>query len=333
VAWTSDSTGRWARDWVAWSGFSRFFSQLVSWTFPGEETGGIEAVFDSQGGKTTLHVESVEADGSPRDFYSTTAVMVGPDLEPTDVSLVQVAPGVYEADLGEVDPGAYAIRVTQTLPGSTPLGRTVGLVAPTAAEYRVLGANEAFLASLRTATGGSIVETPLDPWRHDLITTSRSTDLWPLLLVLALLLWPLDIALRRVSIGRREFAAAGAWVRGIPRRRGATAARTAAGEGLFAARERATSTSVRAAMGRDDSASAEATTPATGAPPAVARNPRSVAPPPVVPSPPTTAATPVPPATPAPAPAPAPHAPPVPEATPTDTMARLRDAKRRARER
>ena len=50
VAWTSDSTGRWARDWVGWGGFSRFFSQLVSWTFPGEETGGIEARFDTTGG-------------------------------------------------------------------------------------------------------------------------------------------------------------------------------------------------------------------------------------------------------------------------------------------
>ena len=219
VAWTSDSTGRWARDWVGWDGFSRFFSQLVSWTFPGEETGGIEAVFDSTGGKTTLHVESVETDGSPRDFYDTSAVVVGPDLEPAEVGLVQVAPGVYEAALGEIDPGAYAVRVTQTRPGTSPLGRTVGLVAPTAAEYRVLGANEAFLAALRTATGGSVVETPLDPWRHDLVSTSRSTDLWPMLLVLALLLWPLDIALRRVSIGRREFAAAGAWVRAIPRRR------------------------------------------------------------------------------------------------------------------
>ena len=35
VAWTSDASGRWAQDWVGWSGFSKFFSQLVSWTFPG----------------------------------------------------------------------------------------------------------------------------------------------------------------------------------------------------------------------------------------------------------------------------------------------------------
>ena len=213
VAWTSDSTGRWAKDWVGWSGFNRFFSQLVSWTFPGEETGGIEATFEPTGGATGLHVESVEPDGSPRDFYSTSAVVVGPDLEPRTVNLVQIAPGVYEAPLGEIDPGAYAVRITQTKPGSSPLGRTVGLVAPTAAEYRVLGANEPFLAALRAATGGHRRSSPpLDPWRHDLTATNRFTELWPLLLVLALLLWPLDIALRRMSLGRRELVAARGWV-------------------------------------------------------------------------------------------------------------------------
>src|SRR6185503_3357566 len=196
VAWTSDATGRWARDWLAWPGFNRFFSQLVSWTFPGEETGGIEATLEPSGSEAQLHVESVEPDGSPRDFYSTSAVIVGPDLTPRTVDLVQVAPGVYEAPLGEIDPGAYAVRITQTKPGSSPLGRTVGLVAPTAAEYRVLGANEPVLGALRAAGRGRAIATPLDPWRHDLSATDRFTPLWPLLLVLALLLWPIDIALR-----------------------------------------------------------------------------------------------------------------------------------------
>ena len=235
VAWTSDSTGRWAKNWLAWPDFARFFSQLVSWTFPGEETDGIEATFDDVGGKTTLHVESVESDGSARDFYSTSAVVVGPGLEPVDVDLVQVAPGVYEAPLGEVDPGAYAVRVTQIKPGTSPLGRTIGLVAPTSAEYRLLGANEPFLAALRNATGGAEVLAPEDPWIRNLTATSRYTDLWPLLLILALLLWPLDIALRRVSVGRREFAAAGAWLTSAGGRRGRVSARTATNTSLLAA--------------------------------------------------------------------------------------------------
>ncbi len=316
VAWTSDSTGRWARDWVGWEGFSRFFSQLVSWTFPGEETGGIEAAFDQRGGQTTLHVESVDADGSPRDFFSTSAVLVGPDFSSSEVDLVQVAPGVYEAPLGEIESGAYGLRITQTRPGSTPLGRTVGLVAPTAAEYRLLGANEPFLAALRTSTGGSEIETPLDPWLHDLRTTSRSTDLWPLLLVIALLLWPLDIALRRVSVGRREFAAAGAWVRDLPRRRRVTAERTATGESLLAARARATSAETRAALLRR---------------PEPASAPAAPAPPTATPAKPPAASS-----EPAPGPAPTPVVEPAPVIEPApavDTISRLRDAKRRARER
>jgi len=345
VAWTSDSTGRWARDWVAWPGFSRFFSQLVGWTFPGEETDGIEANFDASGGKTTLHVESVDADGSPRDFYSTSAVVVGPSLEPVSVPLVQVAPGVYEAPLGEVDPGAYAIRVTQTLPGSSPLGRTIGLVAPTAAEYRQLGANEPFLASLRSATGGGVVTTAADPWRHDLDTTSRFSDLWPLLLVLALVLWPLDIALRRVSVGRRELAAARGWIGAIWRRRGATAARTATGTGLFAARQRAGSTEARAALLRPDPPT-EVASSSSARPDGGVRGAEPVRPPaaPVGPATSVRPAAAAPPAQPAAAPvsaAPGASASSAaPGATSTspapadpDTMARLREAKRRARER
>ncbi len=328
VAWTSDSTGRWAKDWVGWSGFNRFFSQLVSWTFPGEETAGIEATFETTGGTTALHIESVESDGSPRDFYATSAGLVGPDLEPRTVSLVQIAPGVYETSLGEMDPGAYAVRITQTRPGSSPLGRTVGLVAQTAAEYRQLGANEPFLASLRAATGGTVVQTALDPWRHDLTITDRFTELWPLLLVLALLLWPLDIALRRMSLGRRELGAARGWVGGFGRRRRATGPRSATAEGMLAASSRARTSDARTAI--------LAPTEPTGAPPPAKPSPvgstsakasvdsqRPVQP---------TAAAPRPVGAPEIEPQPAP-APPTTANETSDTMSRLRDAKRRARER
>jgi uncharacterized membrane protein/Mg-chelatase subunit ChlD len=334
VAWTSDSTGRWARNWIGWDGFSKFFSQLVGWTFPGEETGGIEATFETQGNDTRLKVQSVAEDGSPRDFYSTGAVIVGPDLVPRTVNLNQVAPGVYDTSLGEIDAGAYAIRVSQTRPGSPALGRTIGLVAPTAAEYRLLGANDAFLAVLRSATGGRVVDTPAAPWVHDLATTSTYTDLWPLLLILALLLWPLDIALRRVSVGRRELADARRWVSGGWRRR-KVAPRPVEIAGMLAARDRASGTAARAAMIRGDSAATPvSTTPQSLAQtaPVVARaterasskptTPRS-APVPVAARP---AATP---------PATSPTAPTTPTAPKpaeaSDTLARLRDAKRRAR--
>jgi uncharacterized membrane protein/Mg-chelatase subunit ChlD len=319
VAWTSDSTGRWAKSWLGWNGFSRFFSQLVGWTLPGEETAGIEASFESEGQTTTLRVQSVADDGSPRDFYSTHAVVVGPDLEPRDIALSQVAPGVYEQELGEIDPGAYAIRVSQTRPGDTALGRTLGLVAPTAAEYRLLGPNQAFLATLRAATDGRAITSPVEPWTHDLATTASFSQLWPLLLILALLLWPFDVALRRVSIGRRELRDARRWFEDVLLRR-RVAARPKPVEGMLAARDRAAGASARAAILRGEIASVE---PSTIKP--IPRTPVAAA----------THADPGP--TPSPATPPPPNA--APAATPdsaaapdsSDTLARLREAKRRAR--
>ena len=209
-------------------------------------------------GRTSLHIESVEADGSPRDFYQTHArAWWGRTSSRTTSRWPRSRRASTRRPLGEVDPGAYAIRVTQTKPGSSPLGRTVGLVAPTSAEYRLLGTDEAFLGSLRAATGGTVVTTALQPWAHDLQTTSHFTDLWPLLLILALLLWPLDIALRRVSVGRRELALARGWVRGLGGRRRATAPRTSTGASLLAARERATGAPSRASLRESGAATAE----------------------------------------------------------------------------
>ncbi|HET9456287.1 MAG TPA: hypothetical protein VFO78_03020, partial [Candidatus Limnocylindrales bacterium] len=327
-------TGRWARGWLGWDGFSKFFSQLVGWTFPGEETGGIEASFVTEGGATKLRVESVAEDGSPRDFYSTGVALTTPDLESRAIALDQVAPGVYEAPLGEIDAGAYVIRVSQTRPGSTPLGRTLGLVAPTPAEYRLLGANEPFLATLRAATGGRAIATAAEPWTHDLATTDTYQDLWPTLLIIALLLWPLDIALRRVSIGRRELADARRWVAGGWRRGPVVAPRPAEVAGMLAARDRAAGSVARAALLRGDSAVEPAGSAAVVDAAAMGRSlgteaaPRSESPSPVRAPTVAAATTSSPPAPPTGAAAGSSTAPADP---PDDTLARLREAKRRAR--
>ena len=328
VAWTSDSTGRWAKSWIGWQGFSKFFSQLVGWTFPGEESGGIEAAFVDRGGRTYVQVQSQESDGSARDFYSTSVAMVGPDLEPVEVTLSQVAPGVYEAPVTSLMSGAYAVRVTQTKPGASPLGRTLGLVAPTAAEYRLLGANQPLLAAIRGATGGSAVASPADVWVHDLRSTSEYTDLLPWLLALAVLLWPLDVALRRVSIGRRELADGRRWVadRVYGRR---VAARPRDVEVMLAARDRAGAAGARTAILRGaKGALTETSEPASRAATAPLAGDREI--PPGRSTDATTAPSASPESEPAPAPAGAADAtPPVRDGD--TTLARLREAKRRTR--
>ena len=237
VAWTSDSTGRWAKNWVGWPGFSRFFTQLVAWTFPGDETDGIEASFETVGGQTRLHVESVEADGSPRDFYNTLASITGP----TSRRRRSARPGRAGRLRGEprrdrvrrLRGADHADARRRTGAGADGRARGAGGGRVPAPGREPAAPRRAALRDRRRE-----IELPTDPWRHDLKTTSSFTELWPWLLVLALLLWPLDVALRRVSLGRRELVDARGWVGRRCGRRRAAAPRTAAAEGMLAARER-----------------------------------------------------------------------------------------------
>ncbi|HUR16110.1 MAG TPA: hypothetical protein VMZ33_02385, partial [Candidatus Limnocylindrales bacterium] len=327
VAWTSDAQGRWATNWVAWTGFNQFFSQLVSWTFPGEESGGIEAEFVTQGDDTRLRLRSVESDGTPRNFYDTIVNITDPNFELLEgLRLDQVAPGVYEADLGSLTPGAYALRFNQMKPGTTPLARTVMLIAPPPAEYRLLGTNERLLAALRSATGGQALVAPEEPWEHDLGTTTAATDMVPWLLLLGLVLWPLDVAVRRVSLQRGDLGLARAWAGAHWRSWRGPARRTRQVGEMLAAKERAGGASARAALFRTPDAETDTTATATVTGPKPVR-------PQAGPAPIKTAAPPQPVAATAAAPTatPTPTQPPAAPA-PTDTIARLREAKQRARD-
>jgi uncharacterized membrane protein len=310
VAWTSDASGRWARNWVGWEGFNQFFTQLVSWTFPGEESEGMEAEFVTQGDRTVLRLRSLETDGTPRNFYDTIIGLTDPGFTSREVKLDQTAPGVYESELGTLAAGAYALRVVQTKPGETPLARTVVLVAPTPAEYRLLGSNERLLAALRGATGGRALETGADPWRHDLGATTAAVDLWPLLLLLVLLLWPLDVAVRRVSVARSDVALARDWAAARWRGWRGAARRPEPVADMLAAKSRAGGRQARSALTRIDSAAEpEEKRPASDPKPTLAA-PSPSTPPPAEP----------------PSPDPGP-------AADVDSMARLREAKQRVRRR
>ena len=253
VAWTSDSTGRWAKSWIGWQGFSKFFSQLVGWTFPGEESGGIEAAFVDRGGRTYLRVESVNADGSPRDFYATSVALVAPDPALHDVD-GRPEPGRARRVRGAGrEPAERRLRGAGDAdeagrlaagPDAGPGGPHRRRVPPAGRERAAPGRDPRPPPAARCST------TPAAAWVHDLRSTSRFTDLWPLLLVLALLLWPLDIALRRVSVGRRELVDGRRWVSDrVHGRR--VAARTKPVEGMLAARDRAGSAGARSAILRE----------------------------------------------------------------------------------
>jgi hypothetical protein len=82
-------------------------------------------------------------------------------------------------------------------------------------EYQTLAADPNFLARVAQLTGGTVVGEDLGViFKHDLQAPARATrPIWPELFTLALLLLPLDIAVRRLVVTRYDLQRAGARLR------------------------------------------------------------------------------------------------------------------------
>lgn len=218
VAWTSDARQQWATPWIGTPEFGTLAAQLVSWTLPPQDAQGIDVRFSpGREGELTVEVSSTDEDGAPRNFYRTILRLVGPDLTPLQAQLEQVGPGRYAGSIRADDPGAYLVRVAQTTDGGASASRTLGIVSPAAEEFRRLGVDPEALRGLATAGAGRTFD-PEDPvalaglWRHDIAASAFPTPIWPWLLILAILLVPLDIGVRRVALTRGDLRRARGWV-------------------------------------------------------------------------------------------------------------------------
>jgi Mg-chelatase subunit ChlD len=219
AAWTSDTRQQWATDWIGTDAFGTLTAQLVAWTLPPQDDQGIDVRF-SQGREGLLNVEvtSLDEDSAPRNFYRTVVRLVGPGLDPLQASLEQVAPGRYAGTLRADEPGAYLVRVAQTRDGADSASRTLGIVSPAAEEFRRLGVDEEALAGYARAGAGRSLE--IDPegeaaasvWVHDIEAAAFPTPVWPFLLLLAMVLVPIDVGVRRVALTHSDFARARAWL-------------------------------------------------------------------------------------------------------------------------
>ncbi len=213
AAWTSDAKGRWASDWLEWPDFPRFWSQLVRWTVAENEAGGLQVQTHMIGDRLQIQADALNSDSQYLNGLQVQAqVATAAGVAQGDVALVQTAPGHYEGYYTPKSPGSFAVNVqgqgtVAGGPGVTPaevkLSQKVGAVAPYSPEYRQLGDNEPLLREIASMTGGRVLSNPAEAFRDTPAALKTRTALWPWFLLLAVLLFPLDIAIRRTPLSPR----------------------------------------------------------------------------------------------------------------------------------
>ncbi|RJX40695.1 VWA domain-containing protein [Paenibacillus pinisoli] len=207
VAWTSDMTGKWAPDWVTWERLPQVLSEWVKWTFPQFDSSPYRARTEMGGGAAKLIVESTGgADAMPEGGLAVS--LEGENGEQEVKRLIPVSPGRYEAALPQLAPGAYlsyigGYEAEEGGGASVSGGVTTGLVVPYAAEYRISNQEgEELLANISALTGGRTLamEDAAESYRFEPTPYKKPYDWSRELLLLVLLLWLADIAIRRLSV-------------------------------------------------------------------------------------------------------------------------------------
>lgn len=216
VAWTSDAKGRWATNWLGWAGFTQFWAQTARWTIPQSDAAGLQVRTQTVGNKILIQADALNADSQYLNGLEVKASIVTSNLngEQDAIVLQQTAPGHYEAYFTPKQPGSYLVNVqalgqdsASKSGGEVALTQLVGAVQNYSPEYRQLGTNTALLDEVANLTGGQTLTKPEQAFLNNLTRTTRSQDLWPWLLLLAILLFPLDVGVRRITFSLKRLRA------------------------------------------------------------------------------------------------------------------------------
>ncbi len=217
VAFTSDAQARWASDWLSWEQYRQFWSQVVNWSLRKLENAELDAEVSVEDGDGVLSVEALDAQGEFRNFLDLQATVVSPSGEREQVALRQSGPGRYEARFPTREVGAYLVNLAELREGRPTGSMVVGASVNYSPEFAAESSSgQGVLRRLTQLSGGQMIDpTTLlpNPFLHDRSKTYQPRDLFELLLQLAVLLFPFDVALRRIDVDRADWARAWARVR------------------------------------------------------------------------------------------------------------------------
>jgi uncharacterized membrane protein len=192
VAWTSDAEGRWTADLLRWPSANRFFGDIVRYSLPQSGDPALQVETQVRGDHTHLLVTAPSDSGA-----SVSVSAVTPDLSDATLTLSSTGPGRFEGDLRTDQVGSYLLRITDSVGGTVKHANTMGLVVPYSPEYRDLGTDTVTLTAIARAGGGVLLTDLSGVYDLAVPPVHGVLPIGELLLVLAILLFPIDIALRR----------------------------------------------------------------------------------------------------------------------------------------
>jgi hypothetical protein len=227
VAFTSDARAKWARNWLDWERYRQFWSQIAQWSLRRVDNADFTTEVSVEKGEGLISVEALDEQGNYRNFLDLQTAVASPKGERQMVRLEQTGPGHYEARFPTKEVGSYLLNLMDLKDGKLRGSQVVGASVNYSPEFTTPEPNVNLLERVAKSGGGRVLDprNPADnPFAHDRTKTFQPRDLWEWLLKFAVLMFAVDVGVRRIQLDRAELLRAAQtlrrWIffwRGVPR--------------------------------------------------------------------------------------------------------------------
>jgi len=204
MAFTSDLSGRWGKEWLMWPSFPQWASQLARDTMRKILETRMRTEFYPDGEEIKVVADFVSKEGNFLNHLNLRGNLAAPNQTTHEETFHQIAPGRYEGKFTPTQRGIHFLTLyAQGKAGESPLPvATLPYIAPYPREYRELKPNMALLSRLAEETGGEMLDPDkLDEGLKRLYTPSpgkgmRGRETWWPLAGAGLFLFLADLVVR-----------------------------------------------------------------------------------------------------------------------------------------
>ena len=197
VAFTSDTFGLWSNEFLAHPGFASFWLDMVNWVAP--PRGGSDIALESRREGAGIEISALLT--TPLDEgEQLTATLVDAQGEINTLELLPVGYGRYQGSLEQIPQGVYLLSASRLAEGKIISHAQGGFAIPYPAEYSIHDfSGETLLTALAEKTGGRVLASPEEVFSLERVSKRQLTDITWWLLLVSVLVWPADIAIRRLG--------------------------------------------------------------------------------------------------------------------------------------
>lgn len=194
ASWTSDVNGQWSGNFLTWKNGAQLIKNIIYWTIPDvNDEGKVSITQDGNEAIVEFYSNSVKSSSKIKGIYN------GEDNDSGEFELQQESPGKFTGRVKIPSTGFYTFNIREEDNGEAINNYTGALAMQYSAEYK-FNKNKSKLDDIISEVSGRFINKPKEVFDSEVIGEYTVFNLTNLVLILAMILFLLDIVYRRLNL-------------------------------------------------------------------------------------------------------------------------------------